>query len=528
MYERFYGFRDRPFRLTPDPAYLFLSQTHREAYAHLLYGIRENVGFVSITGEIGAGKTTLVRAAIKETGDQASVAYIFDPVLSSIDLLQTINAEFGLPHRSVSKRELTAVLNDYLMSQRGEGKRSVVVIDEAQNLRPVILEQLRLLSNLETDTEKLLQIVLLGQPELRALLERPELAQLSQRMTVRWHIRPLGLAEAAEYVRHRVLVAGGEDVFDDEALAMIYRSSGGVPRMINIVAHRALLVGYGRGSQLIGPDEVSTATIELAEGRHGHGFHRADWWSRLLAAGGAALAAGLVAFFLLPPVVDRTVATASNHAAFETTDRTRLAAALSSTEAFNSARTAIGRLLELWEVRAAGDGEGLDLERLATARGLRYSAFGAGPSLLSILDLPAIVEITNGDDGVRYLLVEAIDRSHFIVHVDGARTAIATGELARLWNGNAHLLWRDSRGLGGTLGSASSGQAVTSLQKMLARAGLYLGPATGLYDEATEKAVRNFQIGLGLVPDGIAGAVTQVLLYKGSGTNGGPSLRPAT
>ena len=135
MYERFYGFRDRPFRLTPDPAYLFLSQTHREAYAHLLYGIRENVGFVSITGEIGAGKTTLVRAAIKETGDQASVAYIFDPVLSSIDLLQPINAEFGLPHRSVSKRELTAVLNDYLMSQRGEGKRSVVVIDEAELLR---------------------------------------------------------------------------------------------------------------------------------------------------------------------------------------------------------------------------------------------------------------------------------------------------------------------------------------------------------------------------------------------------------
>lgn len=526
MYERFYGFADRPFRLTPDPAYLFLSRTHREAYAHLLYGIKENVGFVAVTGEIGAGKTTLVRAAIRETRSQACVAYIFDPVLSSVELLQSINAEFGLPHRSANKRELSALLNDHLITQRNEGKRSVVVVDEAQNLRPAVLEQLRLLSNLETDTEKLLQIVLLGQPELRTLLERPELAQLSQRTTVRWHIRPLGQEETADYVRHRLAVAGGENIFDADALALVYRASGGVPRMINIVAHRALLVGYGKGAQHLGAEEVSTATRELSEGRHGRGFHRVDWRSRLLATTAAAVAAASVAFFLLPPVSDRTVATA---AAVEMVSGSGLAARLAAHGAFETAVVAIDRLLKLWETESADTSDGLDLARVAADRGLRYTALDAGPPLLSIMDLPAIIEVDTAGGGTRYLLVEVAGADRFAVYVDGRALGLVAGELGRLWNGNAHLLWRDSRGLGGRLSSSSRGQAVSRLQEMLAEAGLYEGSQTGIYDDRTEKAVRDFQTRSGLLPDGVAGAVTQILLYKSSdGPPVGSGQRPAT
>ena len=533
MYERFYGFADRPFRLTPDPAYLFFSRTHREAYAHLLYGIRENVGFVAITGDIGTGKTTLVRAAIRETGGRASVAYIFDPVLSSIELLQTINAEFGLPCRSVSKRELTAVLNDHLMSQRDEGKRSVVVIDEAQNLRPAILEQLRLLSNLETDTEKLLQIVLLGQPDLRGLLERPELAQLSQRLTVRWHIRPLGQEETTDYVRHRLAVAGAEKVFDDDALALIYGASGGVPRMINIVAHRSLLVGYGQGSQLVGAEEVATATLELAEGGHTRGLHGADWRSRLLAGAAAAAAAALVAFFLLPPVSHRGAAAGSGVPAValaETVDGAGLETVLAAEEAFDTARVAIDRLLDLWAVGSSGTSGDLDLARLAAEGGLRYLALDSGPSLLSLIDLPAVVELATADSGVRYLLVEGVNREgRFVVYLDGRRVAVSGTELGRVWNGSAHLLWRDTLELGGRLGSSSRGPSVGRLQDMLKGEGLYAGRSTGVYGEETEKAVRDFQASKGLIPDGIAGTVTQILLYKGlSGSARGPGLRPAT
>ena len=308
MYERFFGFRDQPFRLTPDPKYLYLGSKHREGYAHLLFALREGSGFVAVTGEVGTGKTTLVRSLLRESHDNVAVAYIFNPVLSSVELLQTINAEFGLPSRSTSKKELIETLNAFLLAQKADNGRAVIIVDEAQNLDPSVLEQLRLLSNLETETDKLLQIILLGQPELRGLLDRTDLRQLAQRISLRWHLEPLDRAEAHAYVRHRVQVAGGrEGLFDVKALDLIHELSGGVPRLINILAHRSLLVAYTKGAKRIGPAEVQLAAVELEQCRIPLRARRnrpGAWMYKAAAGAAVAVAAGAVAFLLVAPLGD--------------------------------------------------------------------------------------------------------------------------------------------------------------------------------------------------------------------------------
>jgi len=204
MYERFFGLVDAPFRLTPDPRYLFLSRRHADALAHLKLGLTESSGFVCITGDVGTGKTTVLRAFLAGVGPDVTTAYVFNPALSPLELLQTVNAELGLSATTTSKKELVDELNLHLLEQRRTGRRSVVVIDEAQALGVEVLEQLRLLSNLETTTEKLLRIVLVGQPQLQQLLLHPELVQLNQRITLRWHMGPLTRSETAAYVRHRL------------------------------------------------------------------------------------------------------------------------------------------------------------------------------------------------------------------------------------------------------------------------------------------------------------------------------------
>jgi general secretion pathway protein A len=270
MYEAFYGFRDLPFRLTPDPDYLFLSANHQEALGHLLFGINEGSGVVVITGEIGAGKTTLIRTLVRNLDAQTTVAYVFNPVLSALELLQTINADLGLPATSTSKKELTDALNRFLLSQQAEGRRTVVIIDEAQNLEPAVLEQLRLLSNLETERAKLLQIILIGQPELAEILARPDLTQLDQRVTLRWHLHPLPAGDTGAYIRHRLQVAADgrtSVVFTPGGIRLVHTYSGGVPRLINILCHRALLVAYTREERQISVAVVRQAIDELRRHR---------------------------------------------------------------------------------------------------------------------------------------------------------------------------------------------------------------------------------------------------------------------
>ena len=265
MYESFYGLRERPFNLTPDPKFLYLSEKHKEAFAHLLYGIRNRSGFVMISGEIGTGKTTLCRNLLNQLDSNTEVAFIFNPFLSAIELMKKINQEFGIESEADTVLELTEELNVHLLHSSALGKDCVLVIDEAQNLSPQVLEQIRLLSNLETDSEKLLQIILIGQPELVEKLSLRELRQLNQRITARYHLKSLSADETLQYVAYRIHVAGGRKRinFTKSAVKQVYKLSGGVPRMINALCDRTLLIGYTKEQHVISAKLVKQAAKEI-------------------------------------------------------------------------------------------------------------------------------------------------------------------------------------------------------------------------------------------------------------------------
>jgi general secretion pathway protein A len=265
MYKAFYGLREKPFNLTPDPRFLYLSEKHKEAFAHLLYGIRNRAGFVMVTGEIGTGKTTICRNLLNQLDEDTELAFIFNPMLSPLELLKKIVSEFGIEARGTNALELTEELNEYLLEAAAKGKNCVLLIDEAQNLDPQVLEQIRLLSNLETETEKLLQIVLIGQPELGEKLALHELRQLNQRITARYHLKPLSDKEVLHYVAYRLHVAGGrrQVKFARRAIRAVYKISKGTPRVINALCDRALLIGFTREVRVITPGIVHRAHREI-------------------------------------------------------------------------------------------------------------------------------------------------------------------------------------------------------------------------------------------------------------------------
>lgn len=246
MYENFYGLTAPPFSITPDPRYLFFSHRHREAFDHMLFGITQRKGFIQITGEVGAGKSTLCRAVLEQLRHGFSTALILNPVLTGIQLVRTILHEFGLDDRSNDRVQLVRRLNDFLLERLHAGQDVVLFVDEAQDMSDDLLEEIRLLSNLETDDRKLVQIVLVGQPELRTRLDQPELRQLRQRITVRYHLLPIDRAETEAYIFHRLTVAGsnGRPTFSPAAIRAIHRNSRGVPRVINAICDKALLAGY--------------------------------------------------------------------------------------------------------------------------------------------------------------------------------------------------------------------------------------------------------------------------------------------
>lgn len=265
MYETYYELTAPPFNITPDPKYLYFSRQHREAFEHILFGIAQRKGFIQITGEVGAGKSTLCRALLEELGDDVATALILNPVMTGIQLLRSILRELGLDDRGNDRVRLTERLNDYLLERARAEQDVVLVIDEAQDMSPELLEQVRLLSNLETDDRKLLQIVLMGQPELKRMLEGDSLRQLAQRITVRYHLEPIDRSEVEAYVLHRLRVAGsnGRPSFTPAAYRAIFRHSRGVPRLINAVCDKALLCGYVEGRDRLGYWQVKRAVREL-------------------------------------------------------------------------------------------------------------------------------------------------------------------------------------------------------------------------------------------------------------------------
>lgn len=266
MYESFYSLTQKPFAITSNPSFLYLSQRHREAFSYLSYGIRERVGFIEITGEVGTGKTTLCRALLNQLDEKTKTAFIFNSSLSELQLLQTIIEDLGIKTEKKTRGDLFSELNRFLLEQLALNNNVVVIIDEAQNLSFKLLEQIRMLSNLEAENEKLLQIVLVGQPELRTKLKSPKLRQLRQRIAVRYHIEALDKEEVPRYIEHRLKLAGANGaapVFEANALEEIFNYSGGIPRLINMVCDKALLTGFVLDKRVIEPSIIKQCILEI-------------------------------------------------------------------------------------------------------------------------------------------------------------------------------------------------------------------------------------------------------------------------
>src|SRR5205809_835602 len=448
MYERFFGLGDAPFRLTPDPRYLFLSSKHAEALAHLRLGLKESSGFVCITGDVGTGKTTLLRAFLAELGPEVAAAYIFSPALSTLELLQRLNREFGLPGTSSSQMELVDALNAHLLAQREAGRISVVVVDEAQAFSMDLLEQLRLLSNLETATEKLLRVVLVGQPQLRTLLLDPAMAQLNQRITLRWHMGPLRYRETVAYVRHRLSIASegrAARLFTVPALRLTHSLAGGVPRLINMIAHRAMLAAFVTREPRVTRRSVARAYKEInAVPLPGtlSVVRRAAW-----GVAGAAVGVGVVTLGV--PLGWFTGIPRPHEPAARPAEVV--------------ARAAPERPLGDDESRVTDD-----VERIAWRRGLEDLRLTGNRSTLAVLDLPALLELrVPHASGSCFATLTALDERRATLDIGGTPTTIDTGLLDLFWFGQAHVLWRDFEGLGMTFGLGARGAHVTRLQGLL-------------------------------------------------------------
>ena len=512
MYCTYYGFKEKPFQITPNPRFLYLSRNHREAFAHLLYGINAHAGFIELTGEVGTGKTTVLRTLLEQLDDDSHrTALILNPCLSALELLRSINREFGIPHEGLENGALLDELNRFLLSENRDGRTVVLVIDEAQNLAPQVLEQIRLISNLETETDKLIQIVLAGQPELKSLLERTELRQLAQRITVRYHLLPMDFDDSGSYVQHRLGVAGDKRLveFSPGAMKRIFDFAAGSPRLINLACDRALLVGYGEETGEITPALAATAIRELRGSDRGTGRGK-----QKIAA--AALLILLVAA-LIP--IGRSL----------TGQDTRPAPATATTDwkaLPESPYPAVNAIFALWGMQGLTKSDkAASVANLANARGFSTIPVTTLNNLLT-LNTPAIVEIipTAGSQPRLIALISSDGREFRIAPELPGRSSISMGELATIWSGRGQILWRNNLEIPTGLKRGDRGAGVVALQKLLAGAGLYRGEPTGVLDAATRDGVKSLQRSAGLTADGIPGDKTLLALYRDHGKEKPPRL----
>ncbi len=535
MYTAHFGFREKPFRLVPNPEYLFLSDSHREALANLHYALAQGEGFVEITGEVGTGKTTLCRAFLEGLDETTCAAYIFNPRLGPRQLLRALSDEFGIAAEADDTKGLVDALNRFLLEKKAEGKRVIVLIDEAQNLARNVLEQLRLLSNLETHREKLLQIVLVGQPELADLLDSPALRQVGQRIAIRCRLLPLDRRQTGEYIRYRLNVAARRplDLFTPQAIRRIHAWSGGIPRLINIACDRALLAAFGRNRRRVTGGLARRAIAELSP--------RPQPRPPLLLEGRLAFAAFLLAALaaalwlyrepLLEILAPRQTSSSAPALASPVAEKPPAASAaaagdlLRALEPRASRREALAAVLAAWGEslgpqefldNAADDATWFHLSAMAAGFHLQRLE-EAGPQALRALDMPAVLEVRlPADPAPRYLALTRIADGRFFFASPGEHPPLEIGEaeLGRLWRGVAYLPWKNFLSLTGTIPGSAPADSILALKMLLRELGHKEVSLDREYDGATRRAVEEIQSRFGLPVDGVVGNLTKIALYR--------------
>ena len=544
MYADFFGLKQAPFSIAPDPHYLFMSERHREALAHLLYGLDGGGGFVLLTGEIGAGKTTVCRCFLEQVPAHCQVAYIFNPKLSVLELLRTVCDEFHVevPASARTVKDYVDPLNTFLLGLHATGRNAVLIIDEAQNLSADVLEQLRLLTNLETNERKLLQIILIGQPELRSMLARPELEQLAQRVIARFHLEALSEPETGQYIQHRLKVAGlgGPVPFTPAAVRRIHQITRGVPRRINLLCDRAMLGAYATGSRVIGPDIVTQAAREVFDHAHPAAEpprRRAQALGLALAAS-ALLGAGLLWGWqraqapMVHPAGSPASAPArasSGSAAASAAPASGVASAAGAASApallptvhladlpADNARMAWDGLLRRWALAPVNGESACDT---AARHGLGcHLATSGSLDLLASLDRPAVLTLHPPGQPDTAVLLTGLDATDATLDVGGQPRRLPLGELALAWQGEFGVLWRLPEGYlpGGARSPAFNHWLDTQLSAAL--------PATAASSPLNTR-LRAFQIRHGLKPDALVGPVTLMQLNRVAGA-AEPTLSP--
>jgi len=527
-----------------------MSDGHREALAHLRYGLENDGGFVLLTGEVGAGKTTVCRCLLEQVPADTNIAFIINPKLTPLELLASICDELKIDYqRGAGGKELVDAVNDYLLAVHAGGGRTVLIIDEAQNLDFEVLEQIRMLTNLETNERKLLQIIMLGQPELQEKLADPQLKQLAQRISARHHLGPLNREETTAYVRHRLTVAGlSPDVFSAGSLKKLFSLSAGIPRLINMVCDRALLAAYTKGIHRVDTKLLTAAAGEVLGLREkGRGGFRpfSPWLVALIV-----LVVCLAALTLLlrsprlrqsapPAELAAPAALEMSKGGKDNKDNAHLSFNLryEAAEPFLSAvewkdmeasgrdkRAAMGDLLRLWGLKGFPPAEEWGCQ-YAEKHGLRCLSAASGMAALRRLNRPVVLRL-RGDQGGNSFVVLAADHGRWLdLRLDGRQWRAA--DLAQHWQGAYILIWRPPAGYGDSIRPGYRGPMVKWLAERLALIdGEEYNKQAGraVYDSGLVRRVRRLQFRYNLIPDGIVGKETIILLNTLTRA-GGPELR---
>ncbi len=538
MYKGFFGLKDTPFSIAPNPQYLYMSDRHKEALAHLMFGLRETGGFVLLTGEVGTGKTTTSRCLLEQVPDDTKVAFILNPTLTEHELLATICDEFSIESSSdASIKELTDSIRDFLLANHKADQNALLIIDEAQHLKPEVLEQLRLLTNLETNTKKLLQVILIGQPELQQLLKRQELRQLAQRITARYHLLPLTLNEVAAYVVHRLTVAGCQQaIFTRSAIKEIHVLSGGIPRIINLLCDRALLGAYGQNKSKVDAKIIKQAAVEAL----GH-----DVVTHSVSPNVIKIVSGIILLIFVfmsgwwlsqPEESEKSVkpiGTSSMPLANNTPTRVNTNEQIESNrllvkqQDINSARDsndAFNALFALWKIEIAGP----LVKPCQQISDWRLGCYSVNTSISRItkLNYPSVVKLYDTTGQAFYGVLFQVNQAtkHYQIQLNNIRVNVSRDWLDEHWRGEAIVIWQQPTDFKGEIKPTSEQAQIQWLENALSYIQQRRPRVITEFDSLLQRNLNNFQNTQSLTLTPYADEETLIAIQRVTHTDG-PSLK---